>query len=321
MPLALAVVPSLLLTSHPLHTAQHLPPINPSKIIDEHTSNAKNYPPLSAHPLQTVQHLAPIATSKFLAKHPSIVRNYADAIATCADTAEWRAACTLLHRLEQLGESITGRPITAAIRACANAGKPSVATALLHRARQGSFKSASRAGYTAAIRAADNAGLSDQSVQLYALAVQERHYNHWREDEPLTIDLRGFRSSVAAAAVKYALTHEIGNFLSSDLKIITGKGCHSIGGEPYVLPRIKNLLTRELSTPLRYSFSNELRCNGTACQQHENRDCLVVRVDDLLHWLMKSRDFDSFIVRLDMGDTSVVRRVASKDSDFVHLPP
>ena len=61
-------------------------------------------------------------------------------------------------------------------------------------------------------------------MELYAQAVDARLLSHWREDEPFSLDVHGMSAPTAACAVRHALRHEVGNFMSADLKIITGSG-------------------------------------------------------------------------------------------------
>lgn len=73
-------------------------------------------------------------------------------------------------------------------------------------------------------------------MQTYAQGVEAGALVHWREDEPFSIDVHGFSQHSAVCAVRYALRHEIGNFMSADLKIITGLGRHSTDGAPLLRP-------------------------------------------------------------------------------------
>ena len=85
--------------------------------------------------------------------------------------------------------------------------------------------------YASAISACDAAGKHDEALQLYKLGFDAKCFDHWHKDEAFSIDLHGFTQACAACAVRYVLNHELGNFLPCDLKIITGSGTHSEGGE------------------------------------------------------------------------------------------
>ena len=113
-------------------------------------------------------------------------------------------------------------------------------------------------------------------MELYAQAVDARLLSHWREDEPFSLDVHGMSAPTAACAVRHALRHEVGNFMSADLKIITGSGRHSPKGVPLLLPRIQRLLTEEFG--LRYDFDKRLVCDARDCTTHLNRGCLVVQL-------------------------------------------
>ena len=57
-----------------------------------------------------------------------------------------------------------------------------------------------------------------------------------RSQEAFALDLHGFSAETAACAVRYVLANELGNYIQQDLKIITGRGKHSIG-EPVLFNR------------------------------------------------------------------------------------
>jgi hypothetical protein len=56
--------------------------------------------------------------------------------------------------------------------------------------------------------------------------------------EPFALDLHGFSEHTAACAVRYVLRYELGNYIQQDLKIVTGRGKHSLG-EPVLLSRCR----------------------------------------------------------------------------------
>ena len=101
-------------------------------------------------------------------------------------------------------------------------------------------------------------------MELYAGAVEAGVLSHWREDEPFSLDVHGMSAATAACAVRHALRHEVCNFMSADLKIITGSGRHSAKGVPLLLPRIQRLLAEEFG--LRHDFDKRLECDARDCK-------------------------------------------------------
>ena len=160
---------------------------------------------------------------------------FTHAIASCADASEWETGIELLRELERSGRVVSPSVYTEAIRGCGEGGDWSAAVALLHRARSRGDMAGSQSVtvgmYASAISACDAAGKHDEALQLYKLGFDAKCFDHWHKDEAFSIDLHGFTQACAACAVRYVLNHELGNFLPCDLKIITGSGTHSEGGE------------------------------------------------------------------------------------------
>ena len=162
--------------------------------------------------------------------------SYSAAIVACADSGDWESACSLLREMDGAGFRIQGRPLTAALRATAAAGEWGAAMSLRRTAQERGV-ALSRAGYAHLIGLAVDSGRDDDAARLYAAAAGERKFSHWRDDEPLTLDLHDMSTAVAATAVRHALSHEVGNYLHADLRIVTGSGKHSPGAAPRLLPR------------------------------------------------------------------------------------
>merc|ERR1712087_1053036 len=157
-----------------------------------------------------------------------------------------------------------------------------------------------RAAYAQGIRAAELSGQADEAMQIYALALQAGAFKHWKEEEPFTIDLHGFSVHAAACAVRYVLHHEIGNCLQTDLKIVTGMGKHSCRG-PRVLPRVRRLLRYELDPPLPFDNDWQNVCDEHTCVQHVDSGCLVIQLQDLFSWLVKTKPYESYVLNIPPG--------------------
>lgn len=128
--------------------------------------------------------------------------------------------------------------------------------------------------------------------------------------EPFTIDLHLFSRATAVCAVRYVLQYELGNYLPSHLKIITGSGQHSVQGEARLLPRIERLLSKELSPPLPYEKQTRLECDANSCRVINNCGCLVVPVQALFKWLVDLRPFETYYIHVPSagegpGDTNI----------------
>lgn len=50
------------------------------------------------------------------------------------------------------------------------------------------------------------------------------------------LDLHGFSAGMAECAVRFVLRHELGNYIQQDLKVVTGRGKHSVG-DPVLIDR------------------------------------------------------------------------------------
>jgi hypothetical protein len=59
--------------------------------------------------------------------------------------------------------------------------------------------------YSHTIGVAVATGHNETAAQMYAVALQQGKFRHWRQDEPMTIDLHGFTQAVAVIAVRHAL--------------------------------------------------------------------------------------------------------------------
>ena len=183
-----------------------------------------------------------------------------------------------LERLEvEFGSEIelSSAPYAEAMRACRGWGMSATIVALLHRARRRGIH-CPVGMYAQAIGALDADGDLDAAMQIYTLGVEDGRLSHWHRGEPFSIDLHGFSVPCAACAVRYVLQHELGNYLPADLKIITGRGMHSEGGEGVIMPRIERLLRHELVPPVPYEKQERLECDSSGCRIIANEGCLVV---------------------------------------------
>jgi len=221
---------------------------------------------------------------------------YEAAIWACARSAEWRLACELLRDMTDRGLRTPGA-FTAAASACRAAGEWQPTRELLLRARAEGVE-CDRFLYMQAIDACADAAMEEEAMQLYALAVQSHAIGHWLDDEPLTIDLHGFTQQTAACAVRHVLRHEIGNFMSGDLRIVTGAGRHSEDGVPLLLPRIERVLTDEFD--LAYEHEWQQRCceETNTCALQVNKGCLVVQLQELFRYLTQTKPFEMYVVNL-----------------------
>merc|ERR1740124_2148488 len=189
------------------------------------------------------------------------------ALWACARAAQWRVALDLLEEMELYGLPNTANAFTAASSACRAAGEWAAAVALLQRARARGVHCDGFL-YMHVIDACEEAGQQCEAMEVYAQAAEAGVLSHWRDDEPFSIDVHGLSAPTAACAVRHALRHEVGNFMSADLKIITGSGRHSAGA-PLLLPRIQRLLADEFE--LRYAYDTRLVCDARDCKTHLNR--------------------------------------------------
>ena len=232
---------------------------------------------------------------------------FVGAIGACADAGDWKEACRLLRLREEQSSACGGPPEQTeygdAVRACHESGEWRRASSLLQRARERGVK-CTQGMYALAIAGCDAAGRADEALELYALAVGDKVFSHWHQGEAFSLDLHGFSQPTAACAVRYALSHEVGNYLPCDLKIITGRGSHSDDGESKLGPRIERLLAHELSPPLPYEVQERLDCEGAECKVIRNDGCLVVPVQDLFQWLVDSRPFESYVVNIPGASTA-----------------
>lgn len=153
---------------------------------------------------------------------------YGEAVEACANASEWRTADRLLRELEASGREASSGAYAAAIRSCGSEWP--MAVDLVHRARARDRSQATVGVYSSAIEACESAGQLDDAMELYALGVADDTFHHWHADEPFSLDLHGFTQATAVCAVRHVLTNEMGNYIPSDLKIITGQGRHSADG-------------------------------------------------------------------------------------------
>ncbi|EOD23710.1 hypothetical protein EMIHUDRAFT_471709 [Emiliania huxleyi CCMP1516] len=134
--------------------------------------------------------------------------SYSAAIVACADSGDWESACSLLREMDGAGFRIQGRPLTAALRATAAAGEWGAAMSLRRTAQERGV-ALSRAGYAHLIGLAVDSGRDDDAARLYAAAAGERKFSHWRDDEPLTLDLHDMSTAVAATAVRVQVVPDL----------------------------------------------------------------------------------------------------------------
>lgn len=210
------------------------------------------------------------------------------------DTAElWQQRLALLSEMEDAG--LAGQSaVAASVRVCRSRGEWARSAAILQRARERDVR-CTVGMYSTAIAACDEAGEGAKAMELYALGVEDKIFSHWRKDEPFSIDLHLFSQPCAACAIRHVFQHELSNFLPSDLKIITGAGQHSEGGEPLLLPRIK-LLLDEMGVS--FVKQSSLSCDRDGCTVFENVGCIEIPVQDLFKWLVKSRPFETYYINL-----------------------
>lgn len=221
---------------------------------------------------------------------------YEAAIWACARSAQSRPARELLRDMTERG-LCTPAAYTAAASACRAAGEWQPTRELVLRARAEGLQ-CDRFLYMQAIDACADAAMMEEAMQLYALAVQSGAISHWIDKEPLTMDLHGFTQQTAACAVRHVLRHEIGNFMSGDLRIVTGAGHHSDDGVPRLLPRVEAVLTDEFD--LAYEHEWQQRC----CEETRvvtlqvNPGCLVVQLQELFRYLTQTKPFEMYVVNL-----------------------
>ena len=221
------------------------------------------------------------------------------AMEACVEAGQLREALGLLDSLEASGRPGGTSEYSAVMRGCWKARDWSSAVELVHRARSGGRATTCTIGvYALAIAACEDAGKDDDALSLYALGVEDGAFHHWHKDEPFSLDLHGFTCATAACAVRYVLTREVGNYLPSDLKIITGAGRHSEDGNGVLAPRIQRLLEDELSPPLPYELAERLVCDSSGCRVIQNDGCLVVSVQNLFKWLVDAKPFESYYINL-----------------------
>jgi len=216
-----------------------------------------------------------------------------------SEAEEWRTSIQQLRDIEASGQA-GYIEYSECMQLCRENGEWRVNIQLLHRARRREVTPLVDL-YAQAIGACEDAGRVDDALQLYALALEDGAFKHWHADEPFSLDLHGFSQPCAAAAVRYVLQHELGNYIPSDLKIITGRGSHSEDGVSRLQPRIEQLLSQELEPPLKYDFSSRLSCDQSGCSWIANDGCLVVEVHDLFKWLVESKPFQSYYVSIPDG--------------------
>jgi len=259
--------------------------------------------PLGVHQLH-VQHLldehAPSVElpPTFWAVEPH-ANAHASAISACADVGEWRGACALLQQMSELQLNISGPPLTAALRACAESHQWEQAASLLRMAwAEGA--ACSCAAYTHVISAAEKNGHSAEAMQIYAMAVREGAFVHWRDTDPFTIDVHSFNIEVAVCAVRYALQHEIGNYIQDDLKIIASHRASiaEAASKPALLERIEMLLSSELDPPLAFDHECQTRCDQDGCEQSCDQGCLVIQLQELFRWLTCTKPFEAYVVAI-----------------------
>lgn len=246
---------------------------------------------------------APPPAARFSTRERLPVKSlFTNAIEACANASEWRAGIELLRELEGSGREAGAAAYIAALHGCTQGGEWAAAVALLQRARARPQWECTPGMYSAAIAACEAAGKPDEADELYAHAVDDGAFSHWHASEPFSLDLHGFTPGTAACAVRHVLTRELGNYLPSDLKIITGRGRGSPDGLGKLGPRIERLLSAELSPAVAYEKAERLHCdeqNGERqCTVIENDGCLVVRVQELFRYLVDAKPFESYCIKL-----------------------
>ena len=215
--------------------------------------------------------------------------------------AAWRASVEGLARQEHAsGQAAHCDEYNAAMKACREGGEWRCNILLLQRARRRGVAPLVDL-YAQAIGACEDAYAVDESSKLYALGVQDNVFSHWHDKEPFSLDLHGFSQACATAAVRYVLQQELGNYLPSDLKIITGRGLHSHDGVGRLRERIETLLSEELDPPLPYERSAKLVCDQSGCDWVTNDGCLVVQVQHLFKWLVDSKPYETYYVSIPSG--------------------
>jgi len=185
-----------------------------------------------------------------------------------------------------------GAPVPPTLRALADARKWEEAVSTLRSARAEGVR-CDRGSYTQAIRAAGESGQTDEAMSLYALALEDGVFSHWRSDEPFTLDLDRFAAQTAACAVRHALYHEVGNFLESDLRITTGPRCTLV---------VEKLLSEELQPPLPFRHEMHTTCDERDCMQVVDDSSLVVPLQTLFTWLTSTKPYDAFVIRIPPAD-------------------
>lgn len=221
---------------------------------------------------------------------------YGAALSACSHAAEWKGAVNLLQTMENWGLEVDGSHYTQVIRACSRAGEWERAQSLLLRARVEGRK-LNRFGYSHVVDACERANQTEVAMHVYGLGVQDGAISHWLEEEPFALELHGFSEHMAACAVRYVLRYELGNYIQQDLKIVTGRGKHS-RDEPKVLQRVERLLSEELEPPLPFAMERRLECSSRDCWLNVNAGCIVVEMKDLFEWLLETRSFESYVVKI-----------------------
>jgi len=138
-------------------------------------------------------------------------------------------------------------------------------------------------------------------MQMYATALQEGAFNHWRDADPFTIDVHHFNVEVAVCAVRFALQHEIGNYIQDDLKIVarrSGGLREAQRAKPLLLERIERLLSHEFDPPLAFDHECETTCDEEGCEQRFDQGCLVIQLQELFRWLTSTKPFEAYVVAI-----------------------
>ena len=71
-----------------------------------------------------------------------------------------------------------------------------------------------------------------------------------------------------------------------------------VGSAPLTVSLPPPLCAQELEPRLAFESERRLECTSRDCFLSENAGCLVIAMQDLFQWLLETRSFESYVVRI-----------------------
>ena len=182
---------------------------------------------------------------------------YSAAISACEKGHQWEKALQLLQQMQR--DRIKPSTITysAAISACEKGHQWEKALQLLQQMQHDRIKP-DTITYSAAIDACYKADQKDQALDLYSEALKNGCISHWALPDDGKLDFHGHTRYTAAAGLQVAFNELLsstreekwdwrGNVSVDELKIVTGKGLHSVvKGKCVVFEEVQRVLEQAL---------------------------------------------------------------------------